>query len=158
GRDTLTSLADTMRIANPAQRHLGTKVVGSSVSPMILGDGTPRYQTNLSNDIKFKALDLYFLWFYQKGGFINDRTVAEYDLGFNTPDYGDPCTDPTCQAGETKGAWRVRMNRTKTARVYTQDDSFFKLREVTLRLDLPNSWVHRVWSGARYARLGLAGR
>jgi TonB-linked SusC/RagA family outer membrane protein len=165
GRDTLASLADTMRIANVAARTLGTKVIGSSVNPMVLGDGTPRFQTNFSNDLTFKALHLYFLWFYQKGGFINDRTLVEYDLGFNTPDFGAPCTNANCLAvdpatgkAETLGAWRVRMNRTKTSRVYTQDDSFLKLREVALNWELPRSLVRSFWSGARFVRLGLAGR
>jgi hypothetical protein len=99
------------------------------------------------------------------GGFINDRTLVEYDLGYNTPDYGDKCTasnclavDPATGQPETLGAWRVRMNRTKTSRVYTQDDSFIKLREVTLNYDLPRSLVQRYWNSSRDVRIGVAGR
>jgi hypothetical protein len=132
---------------------------------MILGDGMPRFQTNFSNDLTVKSFRLYFLWFWQKGGFINDRTLAEYDLGFNTPDYGAACaaanclaTDPSTGKPETLGAWRVRMNRTKTSRVYTEDDSFIKLREVSLNYELPRSVIGKLWSGARFVRLGVAGR
>jgi hypothetical protein len=128
------------------------------VNPTIIGEGTPKFITSLANDFTVKAFRVYFMWFWQKGGLINDRTLVEYDLGFNTPDYAAACTHPTCQANETLGAWRVRMNRTRTSRVYTQDDSYIKLREATVSFEVPRSFIQRVWSGARFVRLGLAGR
>ena len=46
----------------------------------------------------------------------------------------------------------------RTSRVYVQDASYLKLREATLTVEMPTSFVHRLWSGARYARLSLSGR
>jgi hypothetical protein len=42
--------------------------------------------------------------------------------------------------------------------VYTQDASYWKLREASIGIDLPSSIVHRYWGSARFVRLNLAGR
>ena len=43
-------------------------------------------------------------------------------------------------------------------RVYYQDASYTKLREVTLGWDLPNGWTQRLWSRVQSARVQLSGR
>jgi hypothetical protein len=46
----------------------------------------------------------------------------------------------------------------RSSRPYVRDNSWLKLREVTLSYDLPRGFLNGVWSGARFTRLSLAAR
>lgn len=142
--------------------------IGEGISPTMLwgrqddGSGNlretaiaqtnPDYRVGFSNDVTFKALSLYALLDWQQGSVTNNLTKLLYDLGQNTADYDEVLSD-----GQLKGAKRFADWRRNTG-IYFEDASFLKLREVTLSLDLPRSFISSFWSGARYVRLGLSGR
>jgi len=81
-------------------------------------------------------------------------TWRHYDLGGNSRDY-----DVITPSGERLGDQRVRVYRNVT-RVYYQDASFTKLREVTLGARIPRSWLSRVrgMNGVTGAEFTLSGR
>ncbi|MBI4503561.1 MAG: SusC/RagA family TonB-linked outer membrane protein [Gemmatimonadetes bacterium] len=125
----------------------GTKTLG------YIGETRPDYTLQLGSDLKFRALSFSFLWDRQKGGTVSARTAQKYDLNRNSADYDDPAP----VAGRKLGEWRA-TTAVKQARLFLQDASFWKLREVTLGLDVPQSMVRKMWSGARSVRLSLGGR
>ena len=98
------------------------------------------------------------VWDWQQGGTTNNLTKLLYDLGQNTFDYDEVVgTDPATGADLLKGGKRFSDWRSLTA-IYFEDATFLKLREVTLSVDLPRSFINSFWSGARYVRVGLSGR
>jgi hypothetical protein len=80
-------------------------------------------------------------------------TWRHNDLSQNAPDHDtiDPVT------GVKIGKQRVDWYRQVTA-VYFKDASFLKLREVQLTYEIPTAVINRIWSGARYVRVGVSGR
>jgi TonB-dependent starch-binding outer membrane protein SusC len=119
-----------------------------------IGDLSPDYTLQLSNDLRYKSVSLSFLWDRQKGGLLSNLTQWLYDLDGNSKDYDDPVPG---HSGRTQGEFRPSVF-SNNGLMYLQDASFLKLREVTLTLDVPQSFVRKLWSGARYARLSLSGR
>ena len=51
-----------------------------------------------------------------------------------------------------------RTNYLQVTRIFYQDASYVKLREVTLTWDIPQKWVAKTWAGASGAKLSLSGR
>jgi len=100
-----------------------------------------------------EGLSLYGLLDRQKGGMLAAGTWRHFDLGQNSRDYDDPGPDPT----KTLGKWRTDTYLRMT-RIYYQDVSYWKLREITLGYDVPSSILHRALGGAESARLTLSGR
>jgi hypothetical protein len=99
---------------------------------------------------------LYGLLDWQHGGDVINLTKFLYDLGSNTADFADPIT----VGGEktTVGQYRLKIFPKQT-RVYVEDASFLKLREVTLSYDVPRSFVERFAGGRlRSLQLNLSGR
>jgi len=125
----------------------GTRIVHK------IGDATPDFNMSFSNDVKWGSLRLYGLLDWQKGGDVVNLTKFLYDLGSNTEDYADPVAGSSLTAGEARlSAWP------KQTRVYVEDASFVKLREVTLSYDLPASITSRIGRGVRSAQLSISGR
>jgi hypothetical protein len=148
--DTLGALGDNDVITpTGTTAALGTKVTRK------IGDQQPKYNFTIANDITFHRLKLYFLWEYQKGGLMVNFTQDSYDSFHSSPDFLTPRFD-----GDTVGAGRARINAFNrgTGRPYIQDATFWKMRDLTLTYDLPQSWAHKLWSGARYIRLSASGR
>jgi len=125
----------------------------SDVVAVYMGDGNPDYNAGLSNEVRWKGLSLYGLLDRQKGGMLAAGTWRHFDLGQNSRDYDDPGPDPT----KTLGKWRTDTYLRMT-RIYYQDVSYWKLREITLGYDVPSSILHRALGGAESARLTLSGR
>ena len=124
---------------------------GTSVQ-QVIGDASPKFKLGWTNEVGFHGIKLYMLWDWQSGSLVTDGNRSEYDQGQNNPD---------CNIVEANGRNKCvnrRTASTKTSFVYTQSASYTKLREVALNYDLPAAWVRRVWSGARYVRLGVSGR
>jgi hypothetical protein len=102
--------------------------------------------------VRYKRLSLYALVDRQQGGMLANGTWRHYDLGQNSRDYDD-----VDALGRKVGEVR-RTSYLQVTRIYYQDASYTKLREVTLTWELPQAWMTRVWSGAGGARLALSGR
>ena len=117
-----------------------------------IGEAVPDYTIQLSNDLTFKRVKLYFLWDRSHGGLMANLTQWLFDLQANSKDYDVPTAD-----GRDLGLVRSLQFR-KHSRVYMQDISFLKLREVTLSLELPQSLVRSITGSARYMRVSVSGR
>jgi len=124
---------------------------GREVVPVVIGDGNPSYNAGFSSDVGFKGLRLYALLDRQKGGMLAAGTWRHFDLGQNAPDH-----DELLPNGRKAGADRVQWYRQVT-RVYYQDASYYKLREVTIGYDIPRSVRDRLWA-VDNARVNLSGR
>ena len=111
-----------------------------------------------SNDLTWKSFSLGVLVDWRKGGEVSDMTQTLFDEGRTSRDYDQPSPDPAI--GGTLGSYRYnKWGNGADARVYVQDGSFVKLREVSLTYTLPQQWIGRVFgNGVRSARLTLSGR
>ena len=148
---------DTVGVAGTCPPHpvdpsvCSTRVVGNVV-PVYMGDASPDYTGGIGNEVRWKGLSLYAMLDRQKGGMLAAGTWRHFDLGQNSRDYDDPGPDPT----KTLGKWRTDTYL-KVTRIYYQDISYWKLREVTLSYDIPTQFLGR-FGGARNARVSLSGR
>ena len=125
---------------------------GRVVVPVLMGDGNPLWSAGLSNEVRFKSVSLYALLDQQKGGMLANGTWRHYDLGQNSRDYTE-----LDALGRKLGEVR-RTNYLQVTRIFYQDASYVKLREVTLTWDIPQKWVSKTWAGASGAKLSLSGR
>ena len=149
GRDT-TTIENDPRCDGPCPA--GTRIVTD------IGDVNPDFRMGLSNEVRWGPVSLYGLLDWQKGGDVINLTAWLYDLSRNSKDFAGNCNIPGCLPGETLGEARLRLYPGRTSRVWVEDGSFVKLRELTLSYDVPQDLVGRFWSGARYLRLTLSGR
>ncbi|HEX2680911.1 MAG TPA: TonB-dependent receptor, partial [Candidatus Dormibacteraeota bacterium] len=108
-----------------------------------IGDNAPSWHAGLSNDLTYKRWKLYFLWDGQHGGLVTNFSLYTYDCVGTSVDQV-PFGDQRCASN--------------SGRSTTTSVSYLKLREVTLTLDLPEAFVHRYWSGARFVRVGVSGK
>ena len=92
--------------------------------------------------MRWKGLSLYGLLDRQQGGMVAAGTWRHFDLGQNSRDYDDPSPDPT----KTLGKWRTDTYL-KVTRIYYQDISYWKLRELTLGYDIPERFTNRFLAG-----------
>ena len=130
---------------------------GGAVVDTIIGDATPDFEMQFSNDVTWKSFSLGVLVDWRKGGRLSDLTNNLFDEGRTSRDYDAPSPDTTI--GATLGAYRYnKWAGGRDARVYVQDGSFVKLREVTLSYTIPQDWVGRLIGGVRSARVSLSGR
>jgi TonB-linked SusC/RagA family outer membrane protein len=138
----------TQLIGNDTLPQAGGRVV----TPVVIGDGNPRYNAGWGNEVRWKGLSAYALLDRQQGGMLANGTWRHYDLGQNSRDYDEP-TATGRKLGEVR-----RTTYLQVTRIYYQDATYLKLREVTLGYDLPRALTSRVWSRAQSARLQLSGR
>lgn len=138
----------TQLIGNDTLPQAGGRVV----VPVVMGDGNPLWTAGWGNEVRFKGLSLYALLDQQKGGMLANGTWRHYDLGQNSRDY-----DELDEFGRKLGDVR-RTSYLQVTRIYYQNTSFVKLREVTLTWELPQKWASSIWSGASGAKLSLSGR
>ncbi len=124
-----------------------------TLNPHVIGEMTPKFTMGVANDISYKAIKFYTLWDWQQGGLLGAGTWRHNDLSINAPDHDviDPITNVKI------GKQRIDWYRSVTA-VFFKDASFLKLREVQLTYEMPSSLYKKLWSGARYVRLGVSGR
>lgn len=124
-----------------------------TLAPRPIGEMTPKFTMGIANDISYKAFKFYALWDWQNGGMLAAGTWRHGDLSLNSPDHDivNPVT------GVKIGKERVDWYRQVTA-VFFKDASYLKLREVQLNYEVPTSVVKKIWSGARFVRIGVSGR
>ena len=125
---------------------------GRVVVPVLMGDGNPLWNAGWGNEVRWKSFSVYALLDRQLGGMLANGTWRHYDLGQNSRDY-----DELDELGRKLGELR-RTTYLQVTRIYYQDASYLKLREVTLTWEIPQRVVRHTWSGANGARLSLSGR
>ncbi len=123
-----------------------------SVIQDYLGDGNPDYTLGFSNNFKFRGFTLAGTLDRQHGGMAGAGTWRHYDLGQNSVDYDNPGP-----GGMKLGKWRTTYYL-KYTRVYFQDVSFWKLRELTLTYDIPKKLLVGPLAKSERASLTLSGR
>lgn len=139
----------TQLIGNDTLPQAGGRVV----VPVVMGDGNPKWNAGLSNEVRWKRLTFYALIDRQLGGMLANGTWRHYDLGQNSRDYDEIDAATGRKIGEVR-----RTTYLQVTRIYYQDASFTKLREVTLSWDVPQKWATMWWSGASGAKFSLSGR
>lgn len=125
------------------QGKSATQIVGTEG---VVGDAEPKFQMTGSSDLTWKRWSLGFLWDWKKGGDIINLTQLLYDAGGNSVDY------------IPFGNQRITDWASGHTKVYVQDGSYLKLRELSLTYDLPEAVVGHLFGGVRYARLNVSGR
>ncbi len=128
--------------------NVGTDAAGNSLVGVV-GDASPDFQMSFSSDVDIKRFTIGFLFDWKQGGDVVNLTEFLYDAGQNSIDYTE----------EGGGADRQEAFGEGITKTYVQDASYFKLRELNLSYNLPNSFTQSIFgSSVRFARLTLAGR
>ncbi len=141
-----------------------TSIVGSEMVELpdgskehkILGDATPDFTMSFNNSFKFKNAELVFLWEWQNGGAVINLGKLITDLGGTTADYDETITVD----GQTMrmGDYRLSVLGTQTA-PYIEDASYWKLRELSLNINVPKTFYARfIGDAVSYLKVGIAGR
>ena len=126
------------------QGKSATQIVGSEGH---VGDANPDFRAGLSSDLTYERLSLGFTWEWKHGGDIINLTQLLYDAAGNSVDQ--------VPAGNARiSAWSDSLN--PQTKVYVQDGSYLKLRELNVGYELPSS-VPRHF-GMRTARVSFSGR
>ncbi len=126
------------------QDSSATQIFGSEGK---VGDATPDFQMSFSSDLDYKRFTFGMLWDWKQGGDIINLTEFLYDAGQNSVDY------------ESAGIRRQQQFNSGISKVYVQDGTYLKLREVTLAYNLPESFTRGLFGNSvRFARLSLSGR
>ena len=127
----------TFRIEEGAS---ATQIVGIDNGPARkLGDQEPDFQMNFWNELTmFKNLSLRFLLHWKQGGDNINLTELLTDLGGTSPDYDDDVTggDDGKPNGVPDALDRIGALGS-TARVFVQDASYLRLREIALYYNIP---------------------
>ena len=122
---------------------VGNLADGSGVGQ--IGDATPDFRMGFTNDLQIGAFSIYAHANWQKGGDLVNLTELLFDAGQNSEDFEDAGSNRISNfGGDTK--------------LYVQDGTFLKLREVTLSWQLPASLVEGLWGAIDNARLSVSGR
>ena len=138
----------TQLIGNDTLPQAGGRVV----VPVVMGDGSPSWNAGWSNEVRYGAVSLYALLDHQEGGMLANGTWRHYDLGQNSVDY-----DELTPSGQKLGDFR-RATYLAVTRIYYQDATYTKLREVTLGWNIPARFLRSVTSRANSAKLSVSGR
>jgi TonB-linked SusC/RagA family outer membrane protein len=151
GNDTIAVLGQCpANVVDPAT-CVG-RAVGQPVA-VYMGNGSPDYNAGLANELRWRGLSLFGQLDRQKGGMLAAGTWRHFDLGQNSRDYDAPSPDPNKPLGKWRTDTYLRLTR-----IYYQDASYWKLREITLGYDIPVRYVGRFGAGAESARLSVSGR
>ena len=131
---------------------------GGAVVDTIIGEATPDFEVGFSNDFTWRGFALNVLVDWRKGGDVSSMTNTLFDEGRTSRDYDDP--SPDASIGRTLGEYRYnKWDGGSDARVYVQDGSFVKLREVAFSYKLPERLSNRLFAGrARDTRVSVSGR
>jgi hypothetical protein len=119
----------------------------ATVNNVKLGNTAPNFRLGFTNDVTYKAFTVSGVLDYQNGGSVINLTRYLYDDAATSEDYG---------SAEYQARLRGQINGVMTP--YIEDASFLKLRELSVGVALPRSWVQRVGPGVSSARISLAGR
>lgn len=126
---------------------------GTSDGVFQLGDAAPDFQMSFANDVTlFRNLRLSVFAHWKKGGDNINLSELLYDLGGVSPDYDDDDDGD----GVINGEQRTGQLGT-SARVFVQDASYFKVREVGLYYTVPDRYVQRALPTVRNFRVGVSG-
>ena len=137
-----------------------TQIVGIGPNPgengfQHWGDAEPDFQMTFNNSLKYKNVDLSFLFHWKQGGDNINLTTLLTDLNGTTHDYDDVDLDPSGQLGN--GNYRLSQLGS-SAEVFVEDASYVRLREIGLYYTFPKAALSKVVGGnIDSIKLGLSG-
>jgi TonB-dependent starch-binding outer membrane protein SusC len=121
----------------------GYKTPGGPLVPV--GNSAPAFTMGYSNDLNFGPLHLHSFFEWNYGLSVSDGTEVYFD------DFGN--------LQDTAATRRRLTEYNNGVTAYVEHASYLKLRELTLRYDLPTDVVHRAGQGLiRSAAVSLSGR
>jgi TonB-linked SusC/RagA family outer membrane protein len=130
-------------VGNPASSLWGFKTVGGALVP--LGNTQPQFTLGFGQDLNYGPLHAHIFFDWREGMWVADLTQDYFDASGNLAD----------TAGTAKRIAQAGAGLTP----YAQPASFLKLRELSLKYDLPASFVSKAGRGyVRYASISLEGR
>ncbi len=112
-----------------------------------IGNTAPDYRMGFVNDLTYKAFNFSLVLDYQQGGSIINLTQFLYDDAGTSADYGSD-------------EWEYRMKGYNGGVMtpYIGDATFLKLRELSVGVSVPDSWLQRSGVSVQNARISLSGR
>jgi TonB-linked SusC/RagA family outer membrane protein len=137
---------------SPTQIYGNDTLPNGTVTQDKLGEGNPDYTLGFTNNFHVGRFSLGGTLDRQHGGMAGAGTWRHYDLGQNSVDYDAPGP-----GGMKLGVWRTTYYQRYT-RVYYQDASFWKLRELTFTYDLPRSRLPGLFAHADHSQISITGR
>ncbi len=121
----------------------------------IIGDANPDFQMGFTNTFSMGRINLSFLVDWRQGGDIANMTNNLWDEGLQSRDFDDPSPIAGVPLGEYRyGSW----NSGRDTRVYIQDGTYVKLREVAIGYDVSTELVNRLVPQVTSMRVQLLGR
>jgi outer membrane receptor protein involved in Fe transport len=112
-----------------------------------LGNTAPDFRMGFTNDVTYKAFTFNVVLDYQHGGDIINLTQFLYEDAETSADFGSPDWE-----------YRMRGYDNGVMTPYIEDATFLKLRELSVGVALPYSWLQRANLGIDNARISLTGR
>ncbi len=137
-----------------------TQLVGIGPNPgpnglQVFGDSEPDFQMAFNNSLRYKGLELSFLWQWKQGGDNVNLTALLTDLSGTSHDFDTVDLDPTGQVGN--GPFRISQLGS-SAEVFIEDASYLRLRELGLYYNIPLSLSDRIFNGTiQRIRVGFSG-
>ncbi len=135
-----------------------TQIVGTNADGELeeLGNAEPDFQITFTNNLRYKNLNLSFLWHWKKGGDNINLTNLLTDFGQTSADYDGFDVDP---AGLVpNGDFRIGAFRGGNASPFVEDASYLRLREVGLYYTFPNKVLEQAFNGyVSNIKVGMSG-
>lgn len=168
GRNRITANTRSSYIWSNAPLRVNPTTGARSVVDTITYDSNPIHITTFNNDFTWGRFSVSALLDWRAGGAVSNMTNNLWDEGGNSRDYAAaapasiiPATanQPASAAcgSRTLGDCRYFTFNGGDTRVYMQNGSYVKLREVTVNYDAPESWAKKI-PGARSLRFNVSGR
>ena len=122
-----------------------------------IGDSNPDFRFGISNSVRWRFLSLYGLFDAQRGGHVYNRTKQRMYQYFRSADV-DQAGRPE-ELKKTTDYYTDLYNGNSVNSWFVEDGSYVKLRELSLRLEAPESWRRPLGTfGADRLALSVVGR
>ncbi|MEZ4857573.1 MAG: SusC/RagA family TonB-linked outer membrane protein [Flavobacteriaceae bacterium] len=127
-----------------------TQIVGIGPNPgpngfQVWGDSEPDFQMGVNNTLRYKNVDLSFLFQWKKGGDNINLSALLTDLNGTSHDYDTIDLDPDGQLGN--GPYRISQLGS-SAGVFVEDASYLRLRELGIYYTVPGKMLANVLNGS----------
>lgn len=117
-----------------------------------LGNSNPDFRVGLSSNLRWNDLHFGTVWDWQQGSDIFNLTKLLFDLAQNHPDCDVPSGDGMSVCAQRAADWSTDTS------VYLEEATFLKLRELSVRWEVPESVRRTLFGGVRNASVSLTGR
>jgi hypothetical protein len=132
-----------IQVGNPASALWGIRTPGGATVPF--GNTQPNLTLGAGQDFSFGPLHAHIFFDWREGQWVSNLTENYFDFGGTLAD--------------TAGSNKRIAEETAGLSPYAQHASFLKLRELSLKYDLPGGFVNSIGHGyLRYASVSLVGR